>query len=319
MNDATHKFQGKPFYPVSAFYKEKFGEKVFKIPVAIAGKCPNMKDGSGLKTCIFCDEWGSFAYPENQEKQLRDQIEIHRKRVKDRYNTNKFFVYFQAYTTTYTQVQTVRRAFEIALEFEDVVGIVIGTRPDCLSPALLETFNEISKKSFMAVELGVQSFDNKQLEWMRRGHTSEQSQVAIQRIKKECPEVNLGIHLMFGWPGESQKDVIEAAEICNELEIQNVKLHNLHVLKNTDLEKLHASGEFSPIEIEPYAELVSLFLAHLSPEIAVHRLVATASRWDELIGPAWTRNKMQNYQYMLDYMRDHKLTQGCRYATAHQI
>ncbi len=312
MEVARNNLDEKPFYPISQFYKEKFGEKVFKIPVAIAGRCPNMKDGSGLKTCIFCDEWGSFAYPENQEKSLRSQIELHRKRVKDRYNTNKFFVYFQAYTTTYTQVQRIREAFSIALEYEGVVGIVIGTRPDCLSPALLETFNEVAKKSFMAVELGVQSFDEKQLEWMRRGHTAEQSIKAVKRLRENCPDVNLGIHLMFGWPGETYDDIRETALLCNDLGLHNVKLHNLHVLKNTDLAKLFEAGEFKPFDLELYSDYVSHFLSYLSPEIAVHRLVATASRWDELVSPKWTRNKMQNYQYVVEYMRKRNITQGCQ-------
>ncbi len=310
-------FDQKPFYPVSQFYKEMFGEKVFKIPVALAGKCPNMKDGSGLKTCIFCDEWGSFAYPENQEKNLRQQIELHKKRVGDRYNAEKFFVYFQAYTTSYTQLQRVREAFQVAQSFPGVVGIVIGTRPDCLSPALLDTFSEVAEQTFMAVELGVQSFDNKHLEWMRRGHTAEQSIQAVQRIKSQCPKVNLGIHLMFGWPGETNEDLKVAANICNDLQIHNVKLHNLHVLKGTDLEALYNQGEFQPVELEEYSHMVSHFLAHLSPEIAVHRLVATASRWDELVAPRWTRNKMQNYQYVVDYMKNHNIKQGCLYAASH--
>ncbi|MEM7645521.1 MAG: TIGR01212 family radical SAM protein [Pseudomonadota bacterium] len=315
MQGSSTDFSDKPYYAVSDFYKKKFGAKVFKIPVALSGKCPNMKDGSGLKTCIFCDEWGSFAYPENQERDLREQIELHRKRVAERYNSKHFFVYFQAYTTTYTQVQRVRAAFQTALEFEGVVGIVIGTRPDCLSPALLETFNDMSKKTFMAVELGVQSFDNKQLEWMRRGHTAEQSEKAILRIQKECPDVNLGIHLMFGWPGETLEDMRLTAKRCNELEVHNVKLHNLHVLKKTDLAKEFQSGHFKPIELEEYAEYVSEFLVHLSPEIAVHRLVATASRWDELVSPQWTRNKMQNYQYMVEHLQKKNLYQGQKYET----
>ena len=310
MDHASTSLDEKSFYPVSQFYKEKFGGKVFKIPVAIAGKCPNMKDGSGLKTCIFCDEWGSFAYPENQEKTLRQQIELHRDRVARRYNTNKFFVYFQAYTTTYTQVQKVRQAFEIALTYEGVVGIVIGTRPDCLSPALLETFNNISKRSFMAVELGVQSFDDKQLEWMRRGHTSKQSIDAVKRIKKECPQVNVGVHLMFGWPSESKKKIKKTALTCNELNVDNVKLHNLHVLKNTDLEKLYIQGSFTPLSLEGYASRVSIFLENLSPNISIHRLVATASRWDELVSPDWTRDKMRSFQYMLDYIKDNNIVQG---------
>ncbi len=317
MELSSSNYEEKPFYPVSEFYKQKFGEKVYKIPVALAGRCPNMKDGSGLKTCIFCDEWGSFAYPENQEKDLKQQIELHKKRVGERYNTKKFFVYFQAYTTSYTQLQRVKKAFEVALTFEGVVGIVIGTRPDCLSPALLETFNEMAEKTFMAVELGVQSFDNRQLEWMRRGHTAEQSKKAIERIKTNCPKVNLGVHLMFGWPGETRQDLIEAAQTCNALDIHNVKLHNLHILKNTDLEKLYNQGSFVPVELDEYSSMVATYLSHLSPEIAVHRLVATASRWDELVAPAWTRNKMQNYQFVLEYLRKQGVTQGCRYATTH--
>lgn len=313
MQLSSQKMETLPFFPVSDFYKKRFGEKVFKIPVALAGRCPNMKDGSGLKTCIFCDEWGSFAFPQNQEKDLRDQIELHRQSIGERFNSKKFFVYFQAYTTSYTQLQRVKEAFKVALTFPDVVGIVIGTRPDCLSPALLDLFNETAQSTFMAVELGVQSFDDRQLDWMRRGHTSEQSLRAIERVKKNCPEVNLGIHLMFGWPGETEEDVVKAAQLCNDLEVDNVKLHNLHVLKNTDLEKVFLKGEFKPIELDPYCAMVATFLSHLSPEIAVHRLIAQASRWDELVAPLWTRNKMRSYQYVVDYLNNHKITQGCVY------
>lgn len=311
MSIASENQDSKPFYPVSRFYKEKFGEKVFKIPVALAGRCPNMKDGSGLKTCIFCDEYGSFAYPQNQEKNLRQQIELHRAKVKKRYNTNKFFVYFQAYTTTYTGVNRIREAFETALTYDGVVGVVIGTRPDCLSPALIQLFNEMAKKTFMAVELGIQSFDEKQLEWMRRGHSAEQSIKGISRIKDQCPDVNLGIHLMFGWPGETLADIKESALLCNRLGIHNVKLHNLHVLKDTDLAKVFEVGEFVPVDRETYSQMVGQFLAWLSPEISVHRLAATASRWEELVSPEWTRHKMTNYQYIVDYLNNHKIVQGC--------
>ena len=311
MQGASPDLLNLPFSPVSSFYKEKFGEKVFKIPVALAGRCPNMKDGSGLKTCIFCDEWGSFAYPKSQQKDLRQQIDIHRARVKKRYNSKKFFIYFQAYTTSYTGVQRIREAFTIAQEYDDVVGIIIGTRPDCLSPALLDLFNETAEKTFMAVELGVQSFDEKQLKWMRRGHTAEQSLGAIRRIKKNCPKVDLGIHLMFGWPNENLEDVKRCAEICNENDIDNVKLHNLHVLKNTDLENLFKDQQFDPVDRETYSEMVAYFLAHLRSSIKVHRLAATASRWDELISPEWTRHKMANYQYVVSYMKNKNITQGC--------
>ena len=135
-----------PYFPISKFYKSRFGEKVFKVPVSIAGDCPNRRGIKGMQTCIFCDEWGSFAYPQNQEQSLRFQIDSHREKVAKRFNSRKFLVYFQAYTTTFTQAQRLKEAFEVALTYPDVVGIVIGTRPDCLSAALFDIFNDISEK-----------------------------------------------------------------------------------------------------------------------------------------------------------------------------
>lgn len=300
----------KIFYPVSQFYKDKFGEKVFKIPVAIAGRCPNLSAGTADKTCVFCDEWGSFAYPESQQLDLAAQIHAHRMKVRERYRNQKFFVYFQAYTTTYTQLKKVEEAFALALNEPDVVGLVLGTRPDCLSPALLDLLNKTAQNTFMALELGVQSFEDRQLFWMRRGHTSQQSLTALLRVRQNCPEINLGVHLIFGWPHETDDDIIRAAQLCNQSGVHNVKLHNLHVLKNTVLAEFYQKGEFQPIELDEYSRRVNLFLAHLSPEIAIHRLVATASRWDELIAPQWTRNKMQSYQAMIEGLRLSGLRQG---------
>jgi radical SAM superfamily enzyme len=118
---------------------------------------------------------------------------------------------------------------------------------------------------------------------------------------------------MFGWPGETEADIVRTAQICNSLPIQNVKLHNLHVLKNTPLEKMFFSKEFTPIEFEEYCRFVGLFLANLSPEIYLHRLIALASRWDELIAPEWTRFKMTNYQKVIDYLNEHSISQGMLY------
>ncbi len=299
-----------PYNPISTYYKKLFGQKVFKVPVSIAEDCPNRAGIKGMKTCIFCDEHGSFAYPKSQKEQLAKQIELHRGKVAERFNSQKFVVYFQAYTSTFTQLQKIKDAFEVAMSYPDMVGIVVGTRPDCLSDALLDLWQETSEKTFMSVEIGVQSFDNKQLEWMRRGHTAEQTMKGLERIHKRCPKVDLGLHLMFGWPGETEKDVIESAQICNSLPINNVKLHNLHVLKNTPLEEMFFKNEFTPIEFDEYCQLVGAYLAHLSPEIYLHRLVAVASRWDELIAPEWTRHKMTNYQKMIDYLNTNKIEQG---------
>jgi uncharacterized protein len=302
--------QQLPYNPISQYYKKKFGEKVFKVPVSIADDCPNRRGLKNMKVCIFCDEWGSFAYPQNQKELLEKQITLHREKVAERFNAKKFVIYFQAYTSTFNQLARVREAFEIALKQPDMVGIVVGTRPDCLSDALFDLWRETSEKTFMSVEIGVQSFDNKQLEWMARGHTAEQSLRGIERIHKACPKVDLGVHMMFGWPGETTADVKHAARLCNSMPINNVKLHNLHVLKNTPLAELFFKGEFQPYEFEEYCELVGTYLAHLSPDLYLHRLAALASRPEELIAPEWTRFKMTSYQKVIDYLRENNIEQG---------
>lgn len=302
-------WHGLPYRPISEFYNAKFGGKVYKIPVSVVDDCPNRRGLKGMQTCVFCDVWGSAAKSESLSMGLREQIEKYHQAILKKYNSTKFLVYFQAYTNTFTKLDSLKINFETALSYDFVKGFVVGTRPDCLSPAVMNLWNEYHEKSFVAVELGVQSFDNDQLTFMRRGHTREQSLAAIDKISKNT-NVDLGIHLMFGQPNETDAQIIETAKICNDLPITNVKLHNLHVLKDTPLEKIFHQGEFTPIERTPYAERVQLFLEHLSPRIYIHRLAAFASRWDELVAPKWTSDKMGTHQYMIDFLRENRSFQG---------
>lgn len=299
-----------PYNPISRFYRERFQTKVYKISVAVAETCPNREGLRGMQTCNFCDQWGSAAYKQNLDKPLSLQIEEVREILKRKRRAEKFLIYFQAYTTTFARVSKLREQFELALSYPDVLGIVVGTRPDCISQSFLDTCNAMSERGFMAVELGVQSFDNRILKWMRRGHTAEQSLKAIQQIAKNCPKVNLGMHLIFGCPGETDKMIIDTALKINDLPLQNVKLHHMHVLKGTPLAEDYARGEFVPIERDEYFRRTTLFLQHLRADVAVHRLSALASRWDELVAPAWSSYKMETYQMHLDFMNERGAFQG---------
>lgn len=299
-----------PYNPISRFYKEHFQAKVHKISVAVAETCPNREGLRGMKTCNFCDQWGSAAYSQNLEKPLREQIEKIRDMLIVKRKAEKFLVYFQAYTTTFSRTTKLREQFITALEYPDVVGLVVGTRPDCVSHAFLETCNEMAERTFVSVEMGLQSFDEDILVWMRRGHTAAQSVKSIHQIAKACPKVNLGVHLIFGGPGETDADAIAAARRINDLPVHNVKLHHLHVLKDTPLAEDYARGEFRPLEREEYFERCCVFLQHLRADIAVHRLSAFSPRWDELIAPAWTSFRMKTYQDMLTYMKDRGAFQG---------
>jgi len=299
-----------PYYPISQFYRERFGSKVYKISVAVADTCPNREGLKGMQTCNFCDQWGSAAYSRNLDRPLREQIESVREILRTRRGAEKFLVYFQAYTTTFGRVSRLSEQVEVALSYPDVVGVVIGTRPDCISQAFIDMVNAFTPRTFVAVEMGLQSFCNETLKWMRRGHTAEDSERALWRLHKDCPNLNLGVHLIFGNPGETDEMMIEAARRVNLLPVQNVKLHHMHVLKGTPLADEYASGDFVPVDRETYFRRVGLFLRALRPDMAVHRLSALASRWDELVAPEWSARKMETYQGILDYMRVQGLQQG---------
>ena len=299
-----------PYYPISLFYQKKFGAKIWKVPVSTATTCPNREGIRGMQVCNFCDEWGSAAYPERREESLSAQIEKNREHLRRRYKAHQFLIYFQAYTNTFSKTQLLESQIDRALKYDDVVGVVIGTRPDCISDAGLDLWQRKSQKTFIAVELGVQSFDEQQLLWMRRGHTAQKSIQTIFRIRESCPEVNLGIHLMFGLPGENSQQIIDFAKLTNQLPIDNVKLHNLHVLKNTPLELDYRAGLFQPITRTEYTDRTIDFLRFLNPQTAVHRLTAVASRHEELVAPAWAANKMASYQYVLDRFKEREAYQG---------
>jgi uncharacterized protein len=311
-----NEWQGLPYFPISQFYKARFGERVRKISVTFAQTCPNREGLKGMQTCNFCDEWGSAAYPENRHESIARQIRDVRELMRRHYKAQKYLVYFQAYTSTFSKTAELRKQFETAFSFTDVVGAVIGTRPDCISDAVLDLWRAYAPAKFIAIEMGVQSFDEHQLAWMRRGHTAAQSVKAIERIKREVPAADLGIHLMFGLPGETDADVIAAAGKCNELPVDNVKLHNLHVLRRTPLESEFLAGEFAPVEKDVYFHRCRLFLQHLSPRIAVHRLAALSNKPGELVAPAWTAFKMRTYQEFLLYMRERGSFQGELYLGA---
>jgi hypothetical protein len=300
----------RPYYGLGDFYKSRFGERVQKIPVTLADDCPNRRGLKGMQVCVFCDEWGSAAYPKQRELDLSEQIRLKIRDLGNKYDCAAFIIYFQAYTNTFLAVPRLRAAFETAIATRGVKGIAIGTRPDCLSKAVLDLWSSIADRAFVSVELGIQSLFDAQLEFLRRGHSAQACTEAIERIKAHDPRLDLCVHLMFGLPGETDDQIIETARRLSQLPIDHVKLHNLHVLRNTPLEAMYQDGSFTPIELDAYADRVALFLQHLSPRISIHRLNALCSRWDELIAPQWTRYKLSTTHFIVERMRSKNAWQG---------
>jgi len=297
------------FYPISQCYKQRFGEKVYKVSVSVAETCPARQPNSRMPLCIFCDEWGSAAYHLERDKSLTEQIKINQAKIAKRYRANKFLVYFQSYTNTMSRAQEMQQRFETALQQEKICGLVVGTRPDCLPERLLEVLNEYSQKTELFVELGLQSFFDHHLDFLQRGHNVASGLQAIEKLHNRTA-VDISIHLMFGLPNETDEEIIQTAKIINDLPISAVKLHNLHVLKNTPLEYMYQQKEFEPVSLEEYSRRVILFLQYLSPRIAIQRLTAVASRWDELVAPEWVKEKRRPSQYIEDQLAANEHWQG---------
>lgn len=301
-------WKGQRYFPISQYYKNRFRDRVHKISVSVVESCPNRLSNSG-EGCIFCDQWGSAGNHQLAGLPLETQIKEGRERLSNRFGVNKFLVYFQSFTNTFTRLSNLERDLKLALGQDGVCGAVIGTRPDCLPPEIFEYLEELSNNQYLSVELGVQTFSDHQLAFLNRGHTANQSIDAIQKLRDNT-RCDVGIHLIFGLPDETETEIISAAETVNTLGVSNVKLHNLHVLAGTQLERLYQESRFKPISLDEYAEKVIRFLEVLSPKIAVQRLAAFASRSNELIAPDWTGNRMMPGQFIINRMKQADTYQG---------
>ncbi len=306
--DLQSEWGGRRYYPISQYFRQRFGERIAKISVSVADNCPN-RSSPQQEACIFCDQWGSAAYHLEKDRDLLDQIRHNKTLVTRRLKARNFLVYFQSYTNTLDKVPILKQRFDLALGEDYVQGLVVGTRPDCLPERLYPLFQEISERSYLMVELGIQSFFDEQLAFLRRGHTVAQNIQAIEKLHRKT-DVDIGVHLIFGMPDETKEHILKTAEQINQLPVSNVKLHNLHVLANTGLAELYEKKRVEMDDLETYAEKVILFLRHLSPTIAVQRLAAVANRWDELIAPKWTAQKMQPVDFIENTMRERGVWQG---------
>jgi radical SAM protein (TIGR01212 family) len=301
----------KRYYPISRYYQERFGCKVYKVSVSVAEGCPNRTPGGRLSPCIFCDDWGSAAYYLEREQPLQRQIRLNREKIRKRYGAGRFLVYFQSYTNTFDRTSRLGERFAAALAEDDVIGLVVGTRPDCLPGRLMPLLRETHAQSYLMVEVGVQCFSDAGLRFLNRGHDAACAVDAVRRLHGEAG-VDVGVHLIFGLPGESDAEIVRTAERLNGLPVSNVKLHNLHVLRGTTLEQYYREGRFNPLELEEYARRVVLFLRHLSPGVAVQRLAAVANRWEELVAPLWTREKLRPTNYIEQCLAAEDARQGDR-------
>lgn len=278
----------KRYNQFSAYLKNKFGAKVYKITLDAGFSCPNRDGTISTGGCIFCDDGGSFSQAHSNLLSIEEQVNIGAKTLHDRFKAEKFMSYFQAYTNTYKPVNELEKIYKSALNHPDVVGLSIGTRPDCVEDDKLNLISDIAQDYYTWVEYGLQSIHNKTLKKINRGHDFDCFLKAYERTKERG--INVCTHVIFGlW--ETRDEILETAQKLAELKVDGVKIHMLCALKDTKLAKLYENKEIDFMSEEEYVNLVCDFLEILPQTTTIHRLAGNGLK-KNLIAPRWLGAKL---------------------------
>ena len=278
----------KRYNQFSAYLKNRFGAKVYKITIDAGFSCPN-RDGTISKGgCIFCDDSGSFSQAHSNLLSIENQVNEGIKTLSARFKAEKFMSYFQAYTNTYRPVNELEKIYKASLNHPDVVGISIGTRPDCVDEDKLILISDISKDYYTWLEYGLQSSHDKTLLKINRGHDYDCFLRAYDKTKEK--EINVCVHVIFGlW--ESRDEILQTAQRLARLKIDGIKIHMLCALKGTKLAQMYENKEIDFMSEDEYVSLVCDFLEILPPETTIHRLAGNGFR-KTLIAPRWLGAKL---------------------------
>lgn len=297
----------KRYKSLNYFLREKFGDKVFKISLDAGFSCPN-RDGTISKGgCLFCSERGSGDFAGDRNFSIARQFEDIRCMMSKKWKEGKYIAYFQAYTNTYADVETLRKKYNEAINNEDVVALAIATRPDCLSEEVLDLLEEYSKKIYVWVELGLQTSNEKTAKLINRGYNLEVFEEAVCNLRKR--KIDIVVHTIFGLPEETQEDMINTIKYVSNFDIQGIKFHLLHLMKETNMVKLYDQGRLKFLEKEDYIRLICEAIALLPETITIHRLTGDAPR-DLLIGPMWSLKKWEVLNSIDQYLEENNIYQG---------
>lgn len=283
----------KRYNDFSGYFRRKFNYRVQKISIDAGFTCPNRDGSRGRGGCTYCNnQTFSPAYC-HLEKSVTTQLTEGIEFFSRKYNSMKYLAYFQSYSNTYAPLNYLKLLYEEALSHPEVIGLVIATRPDCISSEILDYLQVLSERYYIMVELGIESHRNASLDRINRGHYFEESVYALQETAKR--NIHNCAHMILGLPGESDNDWLEQAQVLSSLPIENLKLHQLQIHKNTHMYKeyLQAPGQFTMFTVEEYLELVVRYLELLNPAIVVERFVSEAP--DKLlIAPRWG---LKNFEF----------------------
>lgn len=281
------------YQTLNAYYKQRFGCKVYKLSLDAGFTCPNRDGTLGTAGCIFCT--GSAEFAEECRDSVTQQLQRAKARVAAKIKDGKFIAYFQAFTNTYAPVDTLRKLYEEAMAPEEIVGIAIGTRPDCLGEDVVALLRELNGKKPVFVELGLQTVHEETARYIRRGYPAQVYTDAVKRLKAAGLEVVT--HIILGLPGEDVTMAMETTRQAVEAGTDGVKFHLLHVLQNTDLHRDYLAGKFACLTMEEYAHWLKCCLSLLPEHVVVHRITGDGAKKD-LVAPLWSADKKKVLNYL---------------------
>jgi radical SAM protein (TIGR01212 family) len=297
---------------LSVWFSKIFPFKVQKISLNAGFTCPNRDGSVGYGGCTYCNNQTFNPAYCRTEKSVTEQLEEGKQFFARKYPDMKYLAYFQAYTNTYGELQELKRKYEEALQVPDVVGIVIGTRPDCMPDELLDYLEELNHRTFLIVEYGVESTDNGTLKRINRGHTFEVAEEAIRRTAERV--IRVGAHIILGLPGETREMLIRQAEILSTLPLTTLKLHQLQLIKGTRMAAEYAENptDFHLYTADEYIDLAIDYVEHLRPDIVLERFVSQSPK-ELLIAPDWGLKNHEFTDKVKKRMRERDSFQGKKY------
>ena len=283
---------------LSDHYREKFGCKVYKLSLDGGFTCPNRDGTLGKRGCIFCGGDGSGAFAERCCESIDVQLERAKLRVQDKNKGGKYIAYFQSFTNTYAPVDTLRKLYYEAIGPEYIVGLAIGTRPDCLPEDVIRLLSALNQIKPITVEMGLQTVHAESVSYIRRGYVNQIYFDAVARLKAAGIEVVT--HIILGLPGETAQMAAETTRQAVAAGTDGIKFHLLHVLRGTDLAADYETGKFRCLTLEEYTAWLRLCLKEVPPSVVIHRLTGDGAKRD-LVAPLWSADKKK----VLNYLRQH--------------
>ncbi|MCX5856070.1 MAG: TIGR01212 family radical SAM protein [Deltaproteobacteria bacterium] len=279
----------KRYYDLKSFWRNRFGCRVYKLPIDAGFTCPNRDGTVATGGCIYCDGRGSRLRQAGPLPSVTEQIRQGREYYRKHRHAGKFIAYFQTFTNTYGPIDLLRQLYDEALAEEDMIGLSVGTRPDCIPDDVIRLLENNTKQFHVWLELGLQSIHNKTLQVINRGHAAEVFLDAVQRASGK--NIHICTHIIVGLPGETREDIIETARVLATLPVHGIKIHALLALKGTRMGDLYGQGKITLMEKDDYVQTVCDILEILPTEMVIQRLTADGYR-DIFLAPPWAVNKM---------------------------